>query len=78
MKLLKTALQNKEKENLFLLSEAIRAGAALGDYREDLELKKLFTSSPEFKKYKSMEECKLIISHDFNTNEETDKFWKKY
>jgi len=72
------ALQNSENETLTLIREAIRAGAALGDYREDLKLKKLVNKSPEFENYKALEEFKSILAHDFNTKEEKDKFWNKY
>ena len=60
----------------FLIKATIRAGAALGDFREDLDLKELINKTPEFEKYKSMEEFKSILAHDYNTKEETDKFWK--
>ena len=74
------ALQDNKNETFRLIKETIRAGAALceisGSYREDLDLKEIINKSPEFEKYKSMEEFKAILAHDYNTKEEKDKFWK--
>ena len=72
------ALRDNKNETFKLISEAIRAGAATGGYREDLHLKKRVKKTLEFEKYEHMEEFKSILNHDFNTKEEKDKFWDKY
>lgn len=76
------ALQEEKNKALDLIVKSIRSGAALcevsGKYRVDLKIKELIMKYPEFDKYKNLKEFMSILSHDYNTEEEKDKFWNQY
>lgn len=72
------ALQNNKNKAFQLIEESIRAGAAFNEFYSELEIKKLIKESPDFDQYKEIKEFESILAHDYNTKEESDKFWCKY
>ena len=72
------ALQNNTNKAFQLIEESIRAGAAFNDFSGELEIKKLIKESSDFDKYKELEEFESILTHTYNTKDESDKFWNKY
>ncbi len=59
------------------LRRVIRAAVALGEVW-DSWIKEKIEELPEFQKYRKLVDYKLIMRHNFDTEEEKKKFWSKY
>ncbi|MFW9867694.1 MAG: tetratricopeptide repeat protein [Candidatus Thorarchaeota archaeon] len=72
------ALQNDKNKAFQLIGESIRAGAAFNGLSGELDIKKLIKESHDFDQYRNLKVFKSILAQNYNTKEETDKFWSKY